>query len=58
LPSTSNPRHLLHGDSALHGVGGGFESDHEAVAKPLHLVAAVRFDGLAQEAVVGLEKMR
>ena len=49
------PRRLLHGDRALHGVGGGVEGDHQPVAEPLHLVAAVRLDGLAQQAVVRLE---
>ena len=36
------PRRLLHRDGAAHGVGGGGERDHQAVAEPLHLVPAVR----------------
>ena len=48
-------RGLLHVDGAAHGVGGGVEGDHEAVAERLHLGPAVGGDGLAQDLVVGLE---
>jgi hypothetical protein len=55
LPRGGAAHRLLHGDGALESVVGEVEGDDEAVAEPLHFVAAVRRDGLAEEAMVSLE---
>ena len=49
-------RHLLHGDGTTHGVGGGGEGDHEAVAERLHLGTAMLTHCISQELIVGPEE--
>ena len=46
---------MLHGGGAVYGVDSGGEGDHEPVAQPLHLLAAVRRRRPGQELVMGPE---
>jgi len=55
LPGCAAARRLLHRHGGAHGVGGRGEHGHQPVTEPFHLLAAVRRDGVLEQAVVGLE---
>ena len=48
-------RRLLHRDRAAHGVGGRGEHRHQAIAEPLHLLAAMRGHTALEQSVVRSE---